>query len=634
MFRFVRKSIDGSIYLKDRKNIEHLINPRIIYHKQIINRNRGSVKYNSKFKLVTVRKVTNYTLAQIRDILETQDNQFRTKALATGRPVPFKSQIPVTEDDLNDVYGVYVDEDLYGNKNPVYIYSSPNKKVKCFINATGNTKESWSIFLSHMVTQITNPNGTKTSNWRILTIDSNLDFPGKILYFLDSNELPECFTYNFDISTLNYLGGGTWTSMAVDIKDRIPVISPANTNDKDKYIFIGRTISNIFQNAIVTYSFTPSYTFTWCRGQLDLNYRNRKHSASEDNSNFNISGLKYLNKSYEYKLNTVQRNQFSNGQYDISKILHEEYSFATAKYVSTTQDTINSAFQTPDYNTDNIRTVLESYTQTSNVIRPSEFHTSLNSYKFSYQSSCFIPILCASTRMTSFIRYDLGEASGSINHEYEEKSTIGKRSYGYFYPYKLWWVPGKILSLYPIEDTKLYLSSKLSFDLTPIGTMFDLGELIISPTNGNAAMTTWDSPLNPPSGFFRYRVGTLTFVINYLNPPLFGHSSIYYYHINPQVISAYEEDDKQLGTLDGLGAMGSDYNNSLDQQKAMQILYSQINAGLGGNGLSEFNIGIVNPSNADGTTRLILDPSTYQLAELKSKPESYPYKFWENSKKV
>lgn len=632
MYRFVRKDVKGSIYLRDRRDKEHLINPRVLYKKTVITKNRGSTKLNSKFKLVTVRTVTNYTLDQIKDILESQDEQLREKALINGQPIPFKSKIPVTENDLKQVYGVYVDEDLYGNKTPVYLFFSANTKVKCFINATGNTKDSWSIFLSHMVSQETNPNGTKTSNWRIITIDSNLDLPTRVIYFLDSNQLPDCFRYNFDIATLNYLGGGTWTAMGVEIPDRIPVISPASTNDLDKYIFIGNTAPNRYQPAIVTYSFTPSYVFTWCRGNLELNYRTRSHSNTLENDRVN-SGLEYLTKTYNYNLKINQRPALENINYDISKVDKQEYSFATCKYVTTTQGLINSAFQSPDYGTDYLRTVIQSYSQTSTVIRPKKFHSNLNSYSFSYQSPCYSPIVCASPRMTSFIRYELGEGIGSIDHGYEEKISSGSRKYSYFYPYKLWWVYGKIVGLAPKGDTKLYLSSKTEFTGTPIGSMFDLGELLISTTNGNAAVTTWDSPINPPSGFFRYRIGELKFIITYLNPPLFGHNSIYYFHINPLQVLASDEDDKHLAVLEGSGALGADYDNSLDQQKAMQLIYSQINAGLGGNGLGEFNIGIVNPSSGSGFTRLILNPSTYQIAEMKAEPERFPYRFWENSLK-
>jgi hypothetical protein len=101
---------------------------------------------------------------------------------------------------------------------------------------------------------------------------------------LDATGLPQCFKSNFSLDNLTYLGGGIWSCLVIDPEDRIPVYGVASTSDT-RY----KRISNgVGGNAVTvtSYSVTPTYSFTWCRGQSVLKKRIRSASVEFDQATF------------------------------------------------------------------------------------------------------------------------------------------------------------------------------------------------------------------------------------------------------------------------------------------------------------------------------------------------------------
>jgi hypothetical protein len=625
---FIREDSTGRIYLTGRDDVEHLITTQTLYEKTITERsNNDTADKDYTFKLVTVRRLTNYTLDSLNALLTAQNNQLRNIALLTGQAIPFNNNNNNNNiTTLTNVYGVFIDEDLYGLNNPVYVFTTNSLVIKCYITANGVEKDAYSVHIAHQTDIINNPDGTKQVSWRLFTTDSNLN--GKYnSYFLESFSLPTCFSHNFDINSLYYLGGGSWTAIGVDINDRIPVTAIASTANNN-YIPIG-TVANIAGNtqalSVVDYSFTPTYSFTWCRGKLNLNKRTRSASSTYTTAD----GTVQLEKLFNYQLNLTQRVNLIDVLGYGKEIDFTEYSYGRATYVGTTNEKICSPYQCPDYGTDALRTSLQSYNQTTNVIRPVNLtNTSANNVitnKYSDQNLCFTPILAASNDMAFILRFNFSEANGSINHGSEIHTTQGSRSYGYSYSYKYWWTYGKITSFYPYGDTNLYQSIKTSdsFAGTPVGSIFSLGQLILAPGIPNAVETTWNSPVNPPSGYFEYLFGTLNFIINYNNPPIFGHDSIYYYQINPPKIDG-SSDNNNYTEVDNA-------DSGVQQSDITQQLYSQILAGLGGFALAELNIGNVILGGNETDTLLMREPNSTQSTVLFNNPQWFPNQFWNNN---
>lgn len=620
---FIRQDNAGRIYLKDRNDKQYLLSNQLINEKTYISKNTSGTQINSKFKLVTVRKLTYFTSSELKEKLNAQQTQLKETALRTKQPIPFKDDL--ITDNTEQVYGVFIDEDLYGINVPVYIFSSENSKIKCFITANGTGVNDWSIHIAHIVNIINNPNNTKTINWRLYSIDSNLNNNEIATYILESKSLPSCFSYNFDLNSLNYLGGGCWTALGVDINDKIPNFALAPLNGRYSPIGLAAKINNseARTNSLVSYSFTPTYSFTWCRGVLKLNKRLRE--AYTTFTNDTEEGTYKLKKEFTYNLALTYRPLLSKTNINIKQYSENEYSYGQAEYVGNTNLKICSAYQCPDYGTDNARVSLKNYSQNSNVIRAVKYNNiftnSVN--KNINQNLSYLPVLASSNNMSTFIKLTFGEGSGSISHGNQIKSTSGSRSYGYSYDYKSWWTYGKVLFVYPYGDTRRFLTSRSSNSLSgiPSGSMFDFGQLLMSETNVNSVFTTWDAPVNPPSGFFPYYIGTLNFIIQYINPPIFGHDSIYYYEINPAQIDA--------------GTAENNYFDNSDEAKALvqtQQYYSQIQAAIGGVGLSESFIGNVNIGSNETDTLIMRNPTATQLSILRQNPEYFPVGFWvENS---
>jgi len=624
---FIRLDGTGRIYLRGRDDIEHLVTTQTLSEKNITERSKSETTDKEfNFKLVTVRRLTNFSSTDITNLLVTQQAELNNIALLTGQPIPFNSPVNNNSNTATNVYGVFIDEDIYGLITPVYIFTTSNLVIKCYITANGVEDDAYSVHIAHQVSQITNPDGTIQLNWRLFSIDSNLNGVYNS-YFIESQSLPICFSYNFDMNSLYYLGGGTWTAIGVDVQDRIPITSIAPT-DGGNYIPLGTPLQvdngTIQVNSVVEYSFTPTYSFTWCRGILNLNKRTRSASSTYTIAN----GIVQLEKQFNYNLNLTQRVNLTTVLGYGKELDFNEFSNGLANYVSTTNDKICSPYQCPDYGTDALRVSLQSYSQSTNCIRPNSLtnisSNSVTPNKYSDQNLCYTPVLAMSNDASILLRFNFGSATGNINHPSQVQATSGSRSYGYSYDYKLWWCYGNVISFYPIGDTNLYQSVKTSESLAgvPVGSMFDLGQLILAPGVPNAVETTWNSPVNPPSGYFEYLFGTLTFIINYNNPPIFGHQSIYYYQINPPAIDGGSADNN----YNDAGQDASDVA-SLDQ---MQQYYSQILAGMGGEGLSEYDIGNVNIAANETNTLLMREPNANQLSVLSSNPHYFPNKFWTN----
>ena len=152
----------------------------------------------------------------------------------------------------------------------------------------------------------------------------------------------------------------------------------------------------------------------------------------------------------------------------------------------------------------------------------------------------------------------------------------------------------------------------------PVGSMFDLGELLISPDYPNAMLTTWDSPNTPPSGFFSYIIGNLNFTIEYINPPVFGHEAIYYYQNKP-----YEVVGIDAGNL---------YEDNIEIrniQNTLKSIYAEANYGLGGFGVESFNIGNFYRGASEYATLTMRSPTPVQKDILTDNPDYFPNKFWD-----
>lgn len=626
---FIRKDLAGRIYLKGRDDKEHLLSTQILREDLFQIKTKSTKTKSSLFKLATVRRLDDITVEQANEQLRDIQKRLSDIALMQGNPVPYPYVEPISEDGVSQVYGVFIDEDLRGRNTPVYIFSSPSSFVNVYVTANGIGKDDWSVHFAYIVNTENTPEKVKRNIWRLVSIDNSLNIAGTVinntqaLYFLDSPTLPDCFTYNFNPINLNYLGGGCFTAMAVEEKERIPIEGIARLAS-GRYKPIGREFTGNgirLAKCIVAYSFVPSYSFTWCRGKLELNSSSKKASTNFTNKD----GVVYCTKEFDYSLNITERPDLSDffGTTTVNKI---EYSSGNSIHVGTTNSRVNSTYQSPDYGTDSLRTSLMSYSQTTNVIRPRKIELEnelalanrcLNIYKST------IPILAASNNMSIYIRLNLGEASGSINHGFEQKTTVGKRSYGYEHNYKLWWTYGKVLNFYPFGDTKRYSTTKnplTNFAPVPAGSMFDFGELIAVPDIPNAVMTTWDSPPNPPSGYFNYFFGTLQFKIEYLNPPIFGHDCIYYYEINPSVrIPGYDSDNIYVDNIEERNSVNT-----------LKLYYTQILGGLSGGAVQSINIGNVYNGINEAVTLLMREPTPQQKAMLLDIPEVFPYLFWDD----
>lgn len=628
----IRKEIDGKITAKARDGKDYHLNPRVLKEETRTSRRSGEDSTSSKFKLVTVRRLTSTSLQDVKDALERQQTLLESAAARNNQPVPYPARIPTTEDDLNQTYAVYVDEDLYGTGNPVYTFTSASSNIKAFITANGKNREDYSVHVGHLVEKIDNKDRTFTVTWRLVTIDNKLNNIPLNYHILESQspDLHPSFQHNFNIDALQYIGGGGWTAMSVDPRDRIPVIAQVQ-GDTERYIPIGRSwkaYGSTRTVCIVAYSFTPSYTFTWCRGKLVTNRRVREASHTTDLSFLKSDGVIRVSKKYSYAMDICQRPDLSTLG-NITSVVTPEYSNAEAIYVANTNAPETPGLDiTPDFGTDARRLSIQSYTQTTNVLRPTTFDYAVNLQSnrvVNQADATFSPVLCSSNDMATYIRMNIGEGLGTINHGFDLKVENAKRGFQYGETYKLWWAYGKVLSFYPTNEGIIYNRSKTAEarglpSLFPSGeTLFDRGELRQSVEYANATETTWESLVNPPTGFFGLKEGDLTWRMEYSNPPILGHEAVYYYHINPPLPDV---DD----TLSQLNSSSAD---NLNQLNTLRNIFGQMQGGLGGGTTVNLSLGFIRKASSANDSIVVLSPSPSQKAELLTVPEKFPAGFWE-----
>jgi hypothetical protein len=272
-----------------------------------------------------------------------------------------------------------------------------------------------------------------------------------------------------------------------------------------------------------------------------------------------------------------------------------------------------------------------------------------NNIFYSYKDVNFTGIVSSSYDNRFKIQLDLGEGRGSIDHKYELKEAVGSRGYDYPDSYKYWWVYGKITNTYHYGDINRYNITKPNGDLFKIGTMFDLpdeqgnpGVLKIDDEIPSRIITTWKSRPNPQSGFFTLTTGELTFVIEYLNPPLIGHDGVYYYHNQPVSIGrsgafydrSFEGDANIATSNTGFGgsfvSQGTKESSVQDRQNATLFAYSQFLGALGGGAVKSLNIGFVNIAPNDGESVVVREPTQDMKAELDTNPIYFPNGFWDS----
>jgi len=637
--QFVRQDTDGSVYIKDLSQQEFLLNPKVLSTKTETIKNQDSTKPSSKFKLVTVRQLSNVDIPTVSArLLQTQKN-LENAALASGQPVPFPAKLPAHLEDNINYFSVYVDEDLYGINNPIYTFYSPSSNIKAFITANGNSKDDWSVHIAHTITSTPTPDGSNTVTWRILTIDKEgIDGSSNAQYVLESSSLPSAFQYNFTVDSLQYLGGGTWSAIVMDRNDQIPVFGVIQgTESRYKrisdatVIFEGAT----YNKTITSHSCTPTYQITWNRGTLKINSRTRTASSLFNPDKFNTDGVIEINKSCNYSLpRTFRVHKGSVNEYSLN-----EYLSSTSTYVANTNIFIASPFQSPDYNTDYARLALQQYSQTSNIIRSTPQTTNIN--KASLCTTGNIPILVASKDMSTFVYLDPGVYTGEITQPYDLKSSIGHRGVTYFFQYKYWWGYGKVINTYPLTPLQRVtfkignFSSPGDYFVDSVPGVGRYGELLIDSIP-NRVITTWDAFVNPETGFFGVHEGEFQFVVQYNNPPLFGHSAVYYYEINPQDISGVPENnnnrifDQSLQSTATFGLAPS-FTNFGDQnltQNTYIDVYSQILGAFADAAVPSLNIGAVSIG-SELENRVVRSPTTEQKMELNFEPTLFPNGFWD-----
>lgn len=625
----LRRDANDNKYMRDDTDREYLLNPRLLSDKSSAsNRKDDSGKRSSRFKLVTVRRLTNLTLEEVQTALEQQQARTAAAALRSGLATPYPAPIVASEGDLKQIYGVYVDEDLYGRTQPVYLFFSPSATIQCYIAATGTGRDDWMVSCAHALEQRDNPDGTSSTRWRIYHIDNRLpENPARTDYVLDSSALPKGFEANFSLSNLHYSGGGCWSCLAVDPTDRLPVFEQVKAYVAENYIPAGQAHRGLGagkSKAIVAYSLTPTYSLSWCRGVSALNTRTRRFQQTTDIEAFLSSGVITTTRSHAYSLKLSYRPELSTETQTIAASDRTEFSNGEATYVGSTNYRVNSPYQSPDYGTDAARLSISRYKMETNVIRPRK-------------TDPILPIRAASYNMSHYLAMECGTATGEINHPTELQYAAGSRGYDYKDSYKFWWVYGEVIGVYPIGDTQRYRIVRPSLDRVPIGDMFDLGELKIDKQN--RIITTWEGRANPQTGFFGFEEGKLTFIIQYLNPPLIGHDGVYYYELNPLNIGTSGFYDRSfVGNSGAVGGFsnsfisgGSGADAQLQQQQTTQLIYTQLLGALGGGALESINIGFVNIARNDGESVVVREPTQDQKAELEESPHLFPGGFWESN---
>lgn len=610
---WIRRYPSGRVVVDDSITL----NPQIESSRQstIIRRPQETTE-PSLFKLVTVRRMLNMSNAQINSAVVTYQSQ-----LSALNPDIVPAPI-CTDANKRNFFAVYVDEDL-GNSSPVYVFYSPSATIKAFITANGYTADDWSVHIAHETGRTTLPTGNTRNEWRLYTIDNNLN-DSTANYLLESTALEDSFTVNMSIQNINYLGGGTWGIVAIKDEHKIPIYGFISEIQYPQYEVLNPSTGR----AIINYSVTPSASLTWCRGTTTLNQVERQYEFVEDDELLESSGIKKWKLESNYRLN-----------YSLSAdVSINEYSFCTAEWLSNTNLPINSPFQSPDYGTDRKRASLSSYFQTSNVVRarnPQQLQVERFPDRASYQPSTFIPVLCSSNDASAWLKFNFSEGRGSIDHPFEVKRVVGTRGITHLWYYPYWWAYGRVISTRHInEDGRptYYRINRLTGQPNDASRIeYPIPQLDASVPN--RIELPWESK-PPQSGFFSPWEGEAVFELRFENPPLTGHDSIYYYHINPSNLSGTFSGDATYaeGNFASVGAAGFSLGGSfttgatgVEQANSRLLNYSMMLGGLGGSAVPSLNIGAVNYGN-NFTSLLVFSPPPHIEAEYKDTPYLFPNK--------
>jgi hypothetical protein len=596
---------DGSVYLKDRQQVEHLLNPKRLSSTTTASGSHRDATVSSLFKLVTVKELKATSSADRREQLRLSRERLAQIAVSTNNPPPYPEELPENIDNLN-VYGVYVDEDLYPGDSPIYTFTSGSAHVKAFINATGADKESWTVHLAYQTARYLDGAGVPHYEWHCLSIDGEGE-----TFFLSNTNLPDAFT-TVSLDYLNYTGGGCWSCLAVDPNDRITILGMSN--DPVKYKPVGmafRYMGISSALSIVDYSFTPTYHLYWNRGTQELSYRTREATRTLDTATLVDSGVLKQKHVYSYTLDCHRS----------ADDIHIETLQGEVVYVGNTNaPEIASNVINPDYGTDVARLSVEQYKQTSNIIRPKAVRDTLNPLpsRISVTNMNTLGVLARNHEGTAYLYIDTGIQEGHIQHGYDVKSERASRGFDYGDFYQLRWVPGKIITFRPTNKGEIYRVSKSTGAYIPTGeTLFDRGSLLISPDYANAMLTTWTALPNPQTGFFGILTGELTWETTFLNPPIFGHEGVYYYEINPD-----REDSVDTPRQSDLG-------DAVNQKNTLLNIFAQMQGGLGGTTtVDSYFLGYRPKASGATDTVVVRDPTPDQKARQRTQSELFPNGYW------
>jgi len=629
MARFVKRDNAGRVYLRDSQTDEWLlISNQSTTETKTQKRNKQRTSNESLFKLVTVRRLDQLSIDTVTARLKTSQANLEKSAILAKFPLPAPIKFPTTSGDLINYFSVYVDEDIYGTNEPIFTFfsSSYQSQIKAYVSANSANRGGWSVHLAYVKSVKDKQDGLKKVEWTLVTIDNaditpyggSTPITERQTYQLDLNAtgLPQCFKSNFSLDNLTYLGGGIWSCLVIDPEDRIPAYGVAPTSDtRYKRISNGVGGNSV---TVTSYSATPTYSFTWCRGQSVLRKRIRSASVEFDQQAFDDSAVLVQKRKSTYSLDLTLRPEMSSNQLvqkTISEVCNSE-----ATYVGNTNYFLFSPRQSPDYGTDLARFSLQKYNQQSNVIRPNAWG-----------------VLATSKEGSSLLRLDMGMAEGKIEHPYEIKSTVGKRGVSYEWQYKSWWAYGKIQDYYPLTKNQYTYFISRAFGTEIKSNLFVDGSApygALIKTAPNQVQTTWDAPPFPETGYFSIRRGEFSFVLRYSMPPLFSHDGCYYYQVNPERIGTssssgdrfYDNTTAPAQPSFGLAPSFSsqDDTNPNAKQNGYIAVYSQILGALDGASVSSYNIGYRPIAASDTESILVLSPNPEQKLRLSEEPSLFP----------
>jgi hypothetical protein len=631
MGRFIKRENNGKIYLRESQTNEWLlISNQSTTDTKTQQKNKQRKSDFSLFKLVTVRRLIGIPLETVTSRLKIAQTNLEKSAILAKFPIPAPVKFPETNEDLVNYFSVFVDEDIYGTNEPIFTFfsSSFQTQIRAYISANSASRGGWSVHLAYIKSTEDKQDGLKLTNWTLVSIDNadisplndGINIGERVIHQLDLDAvgLPDCFKSNFSLENLRYLGGGIWACMVIDPEDRIPIEGAAPASD-ERYKKIS-TVSGV-NFTVVSYSVTPTYSYTWCRGQSVLRYRWRRYSVSNDDKLSEDTGVIVHNRISDYNLELVLRPRQSALLVEKNMM---EFCNSQATYVGNTNYTLFSPRQSPDYGTDQARFSLQKYSQKSNVIRPNPFG-----------------VLAASKEGANLLRLDMGTAEGKINHPYEIKSSVGKRGVSYEWQYKYWWAYGQILDVYPLTKNQYTFFVDRATGLERKSTLFvegsaPYGELF--KTLPNQVITTWDAPPNPETGYFPIRRGEFSFVLRYSMPPLFSHEGCYYYQVNPERIGSSSSsgdrfyDNSVVPSAPSFSLAPSfsspDSTNPNNRQNAYIAIYTQILGALGGSSVSSFNIGYRPIAASDTESILVRSPNPEQKLRMSQEPSLFPSGFF------